>query len=76
MVHRTISVQRPSNHLIGHLPFRVGTELSNGAPDIPDRCPTDVVGADRATDRWRWRRVIGRPVHWTCLVHTGLFDDF
>jgi hypothetical protein len=55
--HQTLRLQRPLEHLIGRLPFRVGTELSSGTLDMsgdpPDRCRADVAGADRTLYRWR-----------------------
>jgi hypothetical protein len=56
VAHRTLCLQRPLNHMIGGLPFWVGTRLSGGTSDCPvlplDRCRGDVVGVDRAVDRW------------------------
>jgi hypothetical protein len=76
----SLCLQRPRNHLIGCLPFRVGNELSGGAPDMsddpPDRCHADMVGADRATARRRGADLLAAWLHRTCPMHTRLSDDF
>jgi hypothetical protein len=57
MAHQTTPMQWPPNHLIGHLPFLVGTGLSGGtqdmSSDLVDHCRADVVDVDCAADRWR-----------------------
>jgi hypothetical protein len=57
----------PPNRLIGRLPFRVGTRLSSGTPDMssdPSRpLPADVVGTDHAVNHWSSRGAV------PCLTH-------
>jgi hypothetical protein len=80
VAHWTLDLQRPLNRLIGLFPFRVGTRHSDGTPDMsgdpPDCCRTDMAGTDRATDRWRRRRVVVCLAHRTCPVHTEQSVEF